>query len=75
MTHLRVLFGLGRINLKMLLLRGSALSKLWMAESSLFDSFLFESKKEFGEYSRRFLSDIWYLVKGLIGKDILMTCF
>ena len=42
-----MLFGLGRMNFKMLLLKKPALSELRMSGSRLFHSFIVEGKKDF----------------------------
>ena len=77
-----MLFVLGHMNFKMLLLKKPTLSELRVSGSRLFHSFVVEWKEQFLKKLFRtnfgnivsFLSNIWYLMKGLIGKDKLVTC-
>ena len=79
-----MLFGLDRRNFKILLLKTPTFSELRMSGSKLFHSFIVEGKKEFlkklcfvriWEILSEFLVKIWKLMKGLTGKDNLVTCF
>ena len=70
------------MNFKILLLKILMLLDFLIYGSRLFKSFIAEGKKEFskksflsevGEYFLRLEKDIWYMVRGLVEKDISVT--
>ena len=61
-----MLFGLGRMNFKILLLKTPTLSELRMPGSRLFHSFIVEGKKEF--LKKLCFVRIWEILSGFLVK-------